>query len=641
MANDFSNLFQSIKVGRCKKKLLLKNRLVMSPMITCTANSLGETTQRMVDYYVERAKGGVGMIIVESMDIDDKMLFNRLGIFHDRFINGLDYLTSSIKERGARVFGQINETGIRGDLPGPDDLSLNRINDLLEAYATAAERAKRAGFDGVEIHGGHGYLISQFLSPLTNHRTDRYGGDRDKRTKFAQEVVELVRKEVGNDFPIGFRMNGSDYLEGGITIEDARVTARKIEDAGADLIHVSAGVGIMAHDLSLGNTKSYFHMIQPMFLPRGCLVHLAATIKKIVKVPVITVGRINDPFLASDILTHRKADLLALGRQLSADPYFPKKVAAGEIDNIRQCIACNYCHGKRFRATKHLHCAINPWTGREAELKDIKRAETPKNIMIIGGGPAGMEAARWLKRRGHQPTIFEKSDRLGGQLLLAHLPPYKKEIYTFRKFLVKQIEKMGIDINLMTKVTPEYVLLKKPDILIVATGGRPLKPDLLSINKRMKCVNGWDVLINENSLSEEKIVVLGGGFVGAEISEFIAEKGKDVTLIEMRNLIAFDMEPLSRQMLIDRIKKLKIQIITKTLIQEITANGVKVKGTDDERVREFPADAVVIALGSEPVEFRVQEIEKAGIETYVIGDGKEISGIAKATRDAFVIGTTI
>ena len=508
--------------------MVLKNRFVMPPMVTCMANTLGELTQRMVDYYSERARGGVGLIIVESMDIDDKMLFNRLGIFHDRFINELNYLATSIKEGGARVFGQINETGIRGNLPGPDELSSAEIEKLIQAYGAAADRLKRAEFDGVEIHGAHGYLISQFLSPLNNHRKDAYGGGREERARFAQSVIRAVREAVGEEFPISFRMNGDDFLAGGVRIEDAKVTARMAEEAGADLIHVSGGVGIVAHDLTLGDNKSYFHMIQPMYLPRGCLVHLAAEVKTIVKVPVITVGRINDPVLARDILVEGKADLVALGRQLIADPCFPNKVAEGRIEDIRQCMACNYCHGRRMRAIKHVHCAVNPWAGREAELRSIKPAEKPKKVLIVGAGPAGMEASRWLKRRGHRPVLYEKSDRLGGGLLPASLPPHKEEIETFRQFLARQIGKMGVSANLSTEATAESILREKPDAVIVAAGAKPLSPDF-PIDRNMACVGALEALSGKGDIPGDNVLVLGGGFVAAEVAEFMAEQGKNVT----------------------------------------------------------------------------------------------------------------
>jgi len=640
MVNDFSFLFQPIEIGGGLKPLTLKNRLVMAPMVTCLANSLGEVTQRMVEYYVERAKGGVGTIIVEGMDIDDAMLFNRLGIFHDRFINGLNYLASSIKERGARVFGQINETGLRGNLPGPDDLSVEEVEKLIEAYGNAAERVRRAEFDGLGIHGAHGYLISQFLSPLTNHRKDAYGGDRERRVKFAQEVIKTARQVVGPDFPISFRMNGDDFLAGGIGIEDAKITAQKAEESGADMIHVSGGVGIMAHDLSLGDNKSYFHMIQPMYLPRGCLVHLAAEVKKVVNVPVITVGRINDPILARDILAEGKADLIAMGRQMIADPYFPEKVAEGRLEDIRQCIACNYCHGKRMRAIKNIRCAINPWAGLEAELKEIKPAHPPKHIMIAGGGPAGMEAARWLKRRGHRPVLYEKSDRLGGQLLLGSLPPRKEELDTFRQFLVRQMGKMEVPVNFLTEVTPEFVLARKPDVLILATGGKPIEPGI-PIDEKMKWLDAWKAISGVAGISGSKIVILGGGFVAAEIAESIAERGKEVTILEMRDRIAFDMEPNFRQMLIERLENLKVKMVPQTQVEEVTAKAVRGKNLIDQKIREFPADMVLAALGAEPNPFPVADILKQGIKLHRVGDAREIHGIAEAVRDGFVLGTSL
>jgi NADPH-dependent 2,4-dienoyl-CoA reductase/sulfur reductase-like enzyme len=355
---------------------------------------------------------------------------------------------------------------------------------------------------------------------------------------------------------------------------------------------------------------------------------------------VITIGRINDPYLAKDILIQGKADLIAMGRQLIADPYFPKKVAKGDVEDIRRCTACMYCHGKRIRAIKHLHCAINPWAGREVELKNIKQADCSKAIMIVGGGPAGMEAARWLKRRGHRPTIYEKNDRLGGQLLLSSLPPFKEEINTFREFLVKQIEKMGIEINLMTEVSPEFVVKKKPEVLIVATGARQVKPDI-PIDDKMQCLYAWDVISGKEEISGQEVVLLGGGHVAVEIADFIAERGKTITIIEMKDTIALEMEPTSRRMLIERLERRKVKMMTKTLVQEVTARGVKIKDLKDKSLSEIPAQTVVIAFGSKPVEFDVEEIEKAGIEVHVIGDGKEVHETAEAIRDGFVVGTSI
>jgi NADPH-dependent 2,4-dienoyl-CoA reductase/sulfur reductase-like enzyme len=274
------------------------------------------------------------------------------------------------------------------------------------------------------------------------------------------------------------------------------------------------------------------------------------------------------------------------------------------------------------------------------ELKGIKQAETPKDVMIVGGGPAGMEAARWLKRRGHRPAIYEKSDRLGGQLLLASLPPHKEEIDTLREFQVKQIGKLGIEVNFMTEVTPELILDKKPDAVIVAIGAKQIEPNV-PIDEKMKCFNAWDVMTREEFISGKDIVVLGGGFVAAEIAEMIAEEGKYVTIIGRRHQIAFDMEPKSRQVLIGRLDALNVQMVVQTHVEEVTDKMVKGRNRDDGSVVEVHADTVVNALGLESLQFSTQAIEKAGIDTYVIGDSKEVNGIAEAVRDGFVAGTTI
>lgn len=643
MDNDFSALFQPLTIGRGMCKLTLKNRMVMAPMVTCFADSHGEVTQRLVDYHIERAKGGVGTIITEAMDVDDQMLFHRLGIFHDRFITELEYLANSIKENGAVAIAQINQTGIRGNLPGPDDLTKAKIQELIEAFGKAADRVKRAGFDGVMIHGAHGYLISSFLSPLTNHRKDKYGGSREKRAQLAVEVIQSVRSDVGGDFPIFFRMNGDDFLPGGITVKDAMVTASLAEQAGADVISIGGGVGIMAHDLSLGDNKSYFQMIMPMYVPRGCRVELAAQIKNKIKIPLSVAGRINDPYLARDVIAGKKADLVDLGRQMLADPYFPQKIAEGKIEDIRQCMACNYCHGKRMRAIKHVHCAINPLTGREGEFKSIHPAAEPRKVMVIGGGIAGMKAATWLAKRNHRVVLYEKSHQLGGQILLASLPPQKEEINTFAQYLIRQVKKSGVEIHLNQEVNPEFVLHQKPDVVIVATGGRQIQPSSIPIDPKMVCIPAWKILSDGRGELGEPVVVLGGGFVAAEVTEYICKKGlaKDITIVEMREAIAFDLEPSFRQMLIEKLQKFGVKMFTHFLIKEVTATEVIGQNLKNNRTSKVKADTVVIALGTESVDFPVELLKKNGIKILAIGDAKEPQGIAEAVRDGFWAGTSI
>lgn len=643
MDSSFSPLFRPLLIGRGVKKFTLKNRMVMAPMVTCFANSQGMVTPRMVDYYAERARGGIGTILVEAMDIDDRMLFNRLGVFHDRFINELENLAASIKERGAAAIAQINQTGIRGETPGPDDLSTGQIEELVTCFGKAAERVQKAEFDGVMIHGAHGYLISSFLSPLTNHRKDKYGGDRIQRTQFAVEVVQSVRGAVGEDFPIFFRMNGEDFLPGGITVEDAMVTAPILETAGADVISIGGGVGIMAHDLSLGDNKSYAQMIMPMYLPRGCRAETAAKIKKGLKVPVSVAGRINDPFLARDIIAQKKADLVDLGRQMIADPYFPQKIADGRIQDINRCLACNYCHGKRIRAVKQLRCAVNPWAGREAELKEIKSAATSRKVMVIGGGIAGMQAAIWLRQRGHRVFLYEKANRLGGQILLAGRPPGKEEINRLLEGSIRQIKKLKVKVHLNREIRPEWVIKENPYAVVIATGGRPIRPQNISLKGKMKWVYAWDILSGKEKPQGKKIVILGGGFVGAETADFMraAGQGGEVWILEMRGAIAYDLEPAFRQLLMERLQKSGVKMVSHFRVQKVTANQVLGEDIRTKEAIRIDADTVVIALGTEPLDFPLGPLWKKGIKFFTIGDSRSPRGIAEAVREGYLAGVSI
>ena len=640
---DFSPLFEPLAIGSGDRKLVLKNRMVMAPMITRLASGQGEVTPRMVDYYAARAQGGIGTIIVEAMDIEERNVFNLLGVYHDRFINELENLAANIKERGAAAIAQIYHIGLRGGLPGPNALTIAGIQRLLELFSQAAERVKKAGFDAVMIHGAHGYLISSFLSPLTNRRQDEYGGSQERRTRFAVEVVKAIRQAVGKDFPIFFRMNGADFLPGGLTIEHAKVTAPLLESAGVDVVSVGSGVGVVPEEPALGNDQSYSYLVMPMYFPRGWRAEMGAEIKSVLKIPVSISGRINDPLIVRDILAQKKADLIDLGRQMIADPYFPQKIAEGRTEDICRCIACNYCHGKRFRSLKQIRCAVNPLAGREAEAREIKPAPAPLRVMIVGGGIAGLQAAIGLAKRGVRISLFEKESRLGGQLELAALPPGKEELGTLLEFSIRQTEKAGVEVNLNFTVTPEFILAEKPFALIVATGGRPIYPRSIPVDKNIKCLPAWDILSGSPKTLGAKTVILGGGFVAAEIADFICEKGmtKELTIIEMREEIAADLEPISRQNLLQKLADYGVKMVPNFLIRQVQADEVTGEDVISGSVKRIQAETVILALGTESVTFPLEKIKTAGIKTAVIGDARDPRGIAEAMREGYLAGASL
>ncbi|MEM3726324.1 MAG: NADH:flavin oxidoreductase, partial [Candidatus Bathyarchaeia archaeon] len=392
-------LFEPFQIGTMK----LKNRIVMPPMGTNFSNEDGTVTQRLTNYHVERAKGGVGLIIVEGAYVEPrgKGSIKQLGVDHDNKIPGLRDLVTAVKANGAKVAlqlfhgGRQSHSSIIGTQPvsasevpcrltgeTPRALTTSEIEELVEVFAEAARRVKEAGFDAVEIHGAHGYLINQFLSPLTNKRTDKYGGDVKKRARFLLEILERIREKVGESYPVLCRINGDDYIEGGIKLEEAKIIAKMLEDGGVDALHISGGI----YDSPIPVTTA------PMALPHGVMVHLAAGIKKVVNVPVIAVGRLDDPKLAEEILQQGKADLVSMGRALLADPYLPKKIADGALDEINPCIACDECIGRLF-FNEDIACTVNAALGREEEYR-IEKAKVRKRVLVVGGGPAGMEAAR-------------------------------------------------------------------------------------------------------------------------------------------------------------------------------------------------------------------------------------------------------
>ncbi|MBA7620274.1 NADH oxidase [subsurface metagenome] len=632
-------LLEPIKV----RTLLLKNRIVMPPMETIHNNADGSVSQDTIDYYAERAKGGVGLIIVQNSHVDtiaSRSERGMLSISTDHMIAGLSKLAEAIKINGAAALIQLGHGGRQtnpecnpgvqnlapspipwAEGPMPKELTLEEIEAIQNAFANAARRAKWAGFDGVEIHGAHGYLIGQFISPNTNLRKDKYGGPLANRAKFVLEVIDKVRAMVGDDFTVGFRMNGDDFVSGGLTLDEAAPYAEMVANTGKiDYIHVSGAT-----------YESVLHVIPVMYYDRGHLLHLAEGVKKLVKnIPIIAVGSL-DVETGEKALQEGKADLVAIGRGLIADSELPSKLAAGNIEDIRPCILGNEGCVSNLHKGKPVRCEVNPACGRETTFKLTPAAK--KKVMVIGGGIAGMEAARTAAMRGCDVALVEKSNKLGGQLIEASAPEFKEPVKNLLRWAERQVNKGNIKVQLNTEATPSLVKQVNPDVLIVAVGSEFVVPPVPG-KDRSFVVMAKDVLLGWKKVGA-KVVVLGGGIVGCETALHVAESlKKKVIVVATRDEILIDQETFNKMVLEERLQAAGVEIHTGWLVKEITDKGV-VFEDKNRQMHELKADTVIIAKGSEARRELVDKFRGLTLETYVIGDCAGGTGIYKAFEDAW------
>ncbi|MDP2916470.1 MAG: FAD-dependent oxidoreductase [Dehalococcoidia bacterium] len=638
----FEKLFEKGRIGTME----LRNRIAMPPMVVNHCNRVGLVSASAVDYYAKRAKGGAALIIIEASPVHPTGQSSPTiaGLYRDDFIPGLKKLTSAVHRYGAKIGTQIYHGGRQGrkDIIGmqpvgpsaikdprwgevPHALTIEEIEELVEAFGEGARRAKYAGFDYFELHCAHGYLLSTFLTPAANVRTDKYGGSLDNRMRFLLEIVERVKSKVGDDFPFGVRINADDFIpKDGITLKESRIIARMFEEAGIHCISVTAGTN-----------ESWYKMIQPSTEVPGCLVPLAHEIKKVVKIPVMVAGRLNNPVLAEQVLREGKADFIAIGRGLMVDPEMPNKSREGRVDDIRMCIACNECVDDIFHKVK-VGCTVNGACGNE-RFYTLKPTKKPKKVLVIGGGPAGMEAARVAALRGHKVSLYEVGDKLGGQMIPAAVPPYKKEIAGFTDWLAGQITKLGVEIHLKERGTPALVSKVNPEAVIVATGSMPKIPSIPGINQGNVSL-AVDVLTGKKEVGD-RVVVVGGGRTGCETAEVLADKGKKVNLVRVSGigLIAGDMG-VTRELLLIRLKQKGVRVEANAKTEEITAKGVMV---NIDGKREFiEADSVVLAPAQKPNAELADQLKGKLKELYVIGDSAEAyqPRIRNAVHHGFRIG---
>jgi mycofactocin system FadH/OYE family oxidoreductase 2 len=646
MSVRFQYLFEPIKI----KNVLIPNRIASMPHSTRFAAD-GLVTERMIAYQKERAKGGVGLIVTEAQSIHPSSQ-PRLGMilnWNDRVIPGLKRLGDAVHEHGTKIFGQLIHQGrqmtssitnrpilapspipcpLRREVP--KEMELEDIQEIAYSFGQGARRLKEAHFDGAELQGAHGYLLQQFMSPFSNKRNDQYGGSLENRLRFVFEVIGEVRKNVGGDFVVGIRVSGDEFVPGGLTIEDMKEISQRLEATGQiDYISVS-----------LGNYVVGYLTTPPWYIPPGSFVYLAANIKEVVDLPVICVNRINDPILAEKILEDHQADLVGMCRALIADPELPLKAREGRVDEIRNCIGCRQgCSGVATATTPYLACTINPVVGQEVEISSLEPASVKKKILVIGGGPGGLEISRIAAKRGHKVILCEKEKELGGQVALLAKDPIRQEIGGVIRFQTIQLEKLGVETRMGVSVTPEMVTEWNPDVVVLATGSEPDIPSIPGANKDT-VVNIWEVLKQQREIGQRVLIIAGGEGHQPPVSvaEFLADQGKKVEVVSTLSVVGADIETNTFKLLYQRLLEKGVILSPMTGVKEILPGEVVVYNVYTKTERRIPVDTVVIASGNHSVTNLYVALKGKVKELYRVGDCLAPRKINNAIYEGYQLG---
>jgi len=650
----YPTVFQPCRIG----SLTLKNRLAMSQMTMNYATEDGMVTDKVIAYYRERAKGGVGLIFAEGTYFtpEGKGYVRQIGLASQEHIEGLKRLTDAVHglKNDTRIFLQIHHAGGRASskvtgiqpvapsavppYPGaetPRALTREEIAGLIEAHVAAATRAREAGFDGIDIHCAHGYLVPSFFSPMTNHRTDEYGGDLTGRTRFLLETIRGIRKRLGKEYPLTIKISGDEYIEGGLGIGDMIGIARLAQEAGIDGLIVSAGTvgGKKLDDL---NEAHKVMRTLPMMTRTGCLVPIAAEFKKALQIPVVTVGRINTIALAEEILSQGKADIASIGRPLLADPELPKKAAEGREAEIRPCIACNEGCYKRILGQLDVRCSVNPALGKEAD-PTAPKAGPAKRVVVVGAGPAGMEAACRARDRGHDVTLIEKGAHPGGQLLLAAVPPGRKEIERFTTYMEGWLKRKGVKVILNEEVSPSAIRRLEPDAVILATGAQPCTLVVPGLPAALG-VTAWDVLSGK-PLAGGPYLVVGAGLVGCETADLLSDRGEKVTLVEILPEIACDADKDTKAYFDIRFQNKGVKIYTgATLTRMEDRRAIIHQGLEDIPIE---VGTVVFSVGAKPDDLLYEQLKSMGIDVIKAGDCVKPRRILDSVEEGFLAGNRV
>ena len=647
--NQYPKLFSPIKIG----ETVIKNRVFMPPISTNLADQ-GYVTDALVEHYAARAKGGVGLIVTEVTTVEPTYVYlpGDMSIADDSFIPGWEKLTAAVHAYGTKILPQLFHPAYMAfPIPGtprliapsfvgpyyakeaPRPVTKEELQTIIKQFGEAALRVKKAGADGVEIHAAHAHgLLGGFLSPLYNKRTDEYGGNLDGRLRLTLEVIEEVRKMCGKDFIIDVRISGDEYSDGGLNLNDAIYVSKQLEKAGVDMLHVSGGTTIKrGSSIPAPGTKMGSHS------------DLSTEIKKHVLIPVATVGRITEPWLAEELIENDKADICMIGRANLCDSEFCNKAQEGRIEEIRPCIGCLRClNGIMFG--KRVSCTVNPSLEPENE-ETIEKAEVRKNILVIGGGPAGMEAAYVAGKRGHHVVLVDRQDALGGTVRIAAVPIAKQDLTQLIKYQAHKLEEVGVEIVLNTEVTFEMIQKEYAGYEVILCGGAtPVVPGFMTEFK--DCMTADDVLYGRK-FPGRKIVVIGGGSVGCETADYLAPilndrfpKNREIVLIEMAHEIMANESGPGRSLLVQRMMEKGVQILCDAKVESVSKNVICY--SKDGAVHEITdADTLVLAMGYRSNNSLEAQLQEAGIACHVLGDCKQTGNIKDAISQGYELARTL
>jgi len=634
------NVFSPKKIGNVE----IPNRFVVPAMVTNICTDDGYITDRYIAYMAEKAKGGFGLLITEDYYCQPyaKGYPKIPGLYEDGQIEGNIKLTNEIHKYGAKIFCQMYHSGRQSSYranggaqpvsPSASkdpvtmcltrEITVEEIHEMVKNFGLAAGRAKKAGFDGIELHAAHGYMIAEFLSSYVNKRTDEYGGCFENRVRVLDEIYAAMRENVGPDFPIIIRLSFNEFVVGGRTENESYQLARHVEELGFDAIHVSNGVYA---------SKPTDSIIATMFTKHGLNTERAEEVKKLVNLPIIVANRINDPFMADTIIKMGKADFVSMGRGSLADPDLPNKAKAGKSNTIKYCIGClEGCQGPNLPGLP-TGCVLNPRTNQEY-LDDMSPVANPKKVLVIGGGPGGLVAADTAATKGHDVVLYEKESQLGGQFKAAAYPQGKGELSTFPSALRQLLLDKNVPIHMNTEVTEEIIKKEKPDAIIIATGAIPAIPPIKGIESKNVCT-AEDILYGRVDISTGPVVVCGGGEVGGETANYMAVTTHDITLLEMQDEILKDMYIMTKWSLNNMIRDNGIKVQVNAKVKEITDHSV-IYEQNGETI-EIPASQVVSAFGYKAYNPLEEIAKKYTDEVYVIGSAIKAGNVATATKEGY------